>query len=125
MSMRRLWTRISQCSHVAVPSPSGDLRAGTSRVFVGSGIGPLRLTPVLFAISRTSSQMSSRSSGLVPARRTRACCMALPLVDAQDLAGRDGLTHVADGEAPELRNLIGRLDAEGLLRADGDDRRVA
>src|SRR6056297_3414692 len=123
-SIRRLWTRISQCSQVAVPSPSGDFRAGTSSVLVGSGIGPDSATPVLSAISRTSSVMSSRSSGLVPARRTRACCI-LALVDAQHLAGRDGLAHVTDGEGAELRNLGGRLDAEGFLRTHGDDRGVA
>src|SRR6056297_3128656 len=125
MSMRRLWTRISQCPQVAVPSPSGDLRVGISSVLVGSGIGPDSETPVLFAISRTSSQMLSRSSGLVPARRTRACCICLLLVDAQDLACGDGLAHVTHCEAAELGDLAGRLDAERLLRANGDLRRVA
>ena len=55
-SISRLWTRISQCSHVAVPSPSGLFRVGTLSLFVGRGTGPDRLTPVLSAMLFTCSQ---------------------------------------------------------------------
>jgi len=55
-SISRLWTRISQCSHVAVPSPSGLFRVGTLSLFVGRGTGPDRLTPVLSAMLLTCSQ---------------------------------------------------------------------
>ena len=49
-SIRRLCTRISQCSHVAVPSPSGLFLVGTRSLFVGRGTGPDRFTPVLSAM---------------------------------------------------------------------------
>jgi len=35
-------------------------------------------------------------------------------VDLEDLAGGDGLTHVADGEGTEFGDLAGRLDAKGF-----------
>jgi hypothetical protein len=46
MSIKRLWMRISHLSHVAVPSPDGAFKTGTRSLLVGSGTGPLILTPV-------------------------------------------------------------------------------
>lgn len=59
MSIKRLCMRISHLSHVAVPSPHGDFRTGTRRRFVGSGTGPLILTPVFVAMLLSSSHTSS------------------------------------------------------------------
>jgi len=59
ISMRRLWMRISHLSHVWVPSPHGDFRTGTRSLFVGSGTGPVILTPVFWAMALSSSQTSS------------------------------------------------------------------
>ena len=51
--------RISQRSHVAVPSPEGPLRTGTRKRFVGSGTGPFILTPVFEAMLLSSPHTSS------------------------------------------------------------------
>jgi len=61
------------------------------------------------------------------ARQPDACLLheLLALVDAEDATGRDRLAHVADGEAPEFRDLARRLDAERLLRPDRYDGGVA
>ncbi len=41
MSIKRLCTRSSHRSHVAVPSPSGDFLVGTTILRVGRGTGPV------------------------------------------------------------------------------------
>src|SRR5256712_12993289 len=52
--MSRLSILISHLSNVFVPWPAGDFRVGTISFFVGRGIGPFSLTPVLLAISLIS-----------------------------------------------------------------------
>ena len=71
-SMRRLCILISHLSKVWVPCPAGDFLDGTMSFFVGSGIGPFNLTPVLSAISRISVQMVLMSWGSVLDRRILA-----------------------------------------------------
>src|SRR3989475_9604655 len=64
-SMRRLWILISHLSNVFVPCPAGDFRVGTISFFVGRGIGPFSLTPVLSAISLISAHIALISWGSV------------------------------------------------------------
>src|SRR5881296_3537090 len=137
-SMSLLWIRISQRSHVSLPSPSGDLRTGTTRRFVGSGIGPAIATPVRSLISLICWHTLSTFFGSVPLSEIRAfwaMCQpgksdladvrSLRLLDVDDLTRRDGLSHVSDREAPHLRERLERLDDEGFRRSDLDAGRVA
>ncbi len=64
-SISRLWIRISQLSHVWVPSPHGLFRVGTHSRLVGSGIGPRSFTPVLSAIFMISPHMVFNPCGSV------------------------------------------------------------
>src|SRR5208283_4874258 len=77
ISMSLLCTLICQRSKVAVPSPSGLLRIGTTSLFVGSGMGPARFTPVRSAISRILSQTVSTLLKSVPVRRILAFCIMI------------------------------------------------
>src|SRR3989454_1640613 len=137
-SMSRLWIRISQRSHVSLPSPSGDLRTGTTSRFVGSGIGPAIATPVRSLISLICWHTLSTFFGSVPLSEIRAfwaigqpgetdlaVVRSLRLLDVDDLARRNGLTHIPDREATHLRELLERLDDEGFRRSDLDAGRVA
>src|SRR3989441_3608266 len=137
-SMSRLWIRISQRSHVSLPSPSGDLRTGTTRRFVGSGIGPAIATPVRSLISLICWHTLSTFFGSVPLSEIRAfwaigqpgetdlaVVRSLRLLDVDDLARRDGLTHIPDREATHLRELLEGLDYERLRRPDFYAGRVA
>src|SRR5256712_401810 len=136
-SMSLLWIRISQRSHVSLPSPSGDFRTGTSSRFVGSGIGPAIATPVRSLISLICWHTLSTFFGSVPLSEMRAFWgMVQPgerkqkatgsaLLDFDDLTRRDGLPHVPDREAPHLRERLERLDDEGFRRSDLDAGRVA
>src|SRR5438128_1416781 len=136
-SMSRLWIRISQRSHVSLPSPSGDFRTGTSSRFVGSGIGPAIATPVRSLISLICWHTLSTFFGSVPLSEMRAFwgmvqpgerkqkATASALLDVDDLTRSDRLTHVPDREAPHLRERLERLDDEGFRRSDLDAGRVA
>src|SRR5438876_4272545 len=137
-SMSRLWIRISQRSHVSLPSPSGDFRTGTSSRFVGSGIGPAIATPVRSLISLICWHTLSTFFGSVPLSEIRAFwairqpggtdladVRSLRLLDVDDLTRRDGLTHVPDREASHLREGLEGLDHEGLRRSDLHAGRVA
>src|SRR5438876_1846535 len=137
-SMSRLWIRISQRSHVSLPSPSGDLRTGTSSRFVGSGIGPAIATPVRSLISLICWHTLSTFFGSVPLSEIRAFwairqpggtdladVRSLRLLDVDDLTRGDGLTHVPDREASHLREGLEGLDHEGLRRSDLHAGRVA
>src|SRR5580658_9689512 len=138
MSIKRLWIRISQWSIVLVPPPSGPLRTGTRSFFVGSGIGPAIATPVFAEISRICLQIESTLWESVPLREIRAFCIDSPsprsdqsyaalllaLLDVDDDARRDGLSHVPDGEPTELGELFVLLDHQRPLRSDHDDRGV-
>src|SRR5208282_4274461 len=139
MSISRLWIRISQWSMVLVPPPSGPLRTGTLSFFVGSGMGPAIATPVFWEISRICLQIESTLRESVPLSEIRAFCgidspslsVARPppggllaLLDVDDDARRDGLTHVPDREAAELGELFVLLDDERAFRRDLHDRRV-
>src|SRR5438094_4717336 len=137
-SMSLLWIRISQRSHVSLPSPAGDLRTGTTSRFVGSGIGPAIATPVRSLISLICWQTLSTFFGSVPLSEIRAFwamrqpgksdladVRSLRLLDVDDLTRRDGLSHVPDREAPHLRERLERLDDEGFRRSDLDAGRVA
>src|SRR5438034_2822550 len=136
--MSLLWIRISQRSHVSLPSPSGDFRTGTTSRFVGNGIGPAIATPVRSLISLICWHTLSTFFGSVPLSEIRAFwamrqpgetdlagVRSLRLLDVDDLARRDGLAHVPDREAPHLGELLEGLDHEGLRRADLDAGRVA
>src|SRR2546426_8562634 len=115
-SMSLLWIRISQRSHVSLPSPSGDFRTGTTSRFVGSGIGPAIATPVRSLISLICWHTLSTFFGSVPLSEMRAFwgmvqpgegkqkATASALLDVDDLTRRDGLSHVPDREAPHLRD---------------------
>src|SRR5438046_8742463 len=70
--MSLLWIRISQRSHVSLPSPSGDFRTGTTSRFVGSGIGQAIATPVRSLISLICWHTLSTFFGSVPLREIRA-----------------------------------------------------
>src|SRR6266705_3695223 len=136
-SMSLLWIRISQRSHVSLPSPSGDFRTGTTSRFVGSGIGPAIATPVRSLISLICWHTLSTFFGSVPLSEMRAFwgmvqpgerkqkATASALLDFDDLTRRDGLSHVPDREAPHLRERLERLDDEGFRRSDLDAGRVA
>src|SRR5438309_1934054 len=136
-SMSRLWIRISQRSQVSLPSPSGDLRTGTTRRFVGSGIGPAIATPVRSLISLICWHTLSTFFGSVPLSDMRAFwgmvqpgerkqkATASALLDVDDLTRRDGLSHVPDREAPHLRERLERLDHEGFRRSNLDAGRIA
>src|SRR5438309_10968063 len=136
-SMSRLWIRISQRSQVSLPSPSGDLRTGTTRRFVGSGIGPAIATPVRSLISLICWHTLSTFFGSVPLSEMRAFwgmvqprerkqkATASALLDVDDLTRCDGLSHVPDREAPHLRERLERLDDEGFRRSNLDAGRVA
>src|SRR3989441_6848322 len=129
-SMSRLWIRISQRSHVSLPSPSGDFRTGTTSRFVGSGIGPAIATPVRSLISLICWHTLSTFFGSVPLSEMRAFwgmvqpgerkqkATASALLDTDDRARRDSRPHVADGEASQLWELLERLDDQWLSRAD-------
>src|SRR5271170_2548395 len=124
MSISRLWIRISQWSIVLVPPPSGPLRTGTLSFLVGRGIGPAIATPVFCEISRISLQIESTLRESVPLREIRAFCIDSPsarsnaraalrllaLLEVDDDARRDRLSHVPDGEPPELGELFVLLD---------------
>lgn len=58
-SINRLCMRISQWSQVGEPSPSGLFLHGTRSFFVGRGMGPDILTPVVSTIFFTCWQISS------------------------------------------------------------------
>jgi hypothetical protein len=73
--INRLCTRISQCSHVSVPSPSGLFRHGTINLFVGSGIGPLIFTPVRSEIDLIWIQTLFTLFVSVPVNEIRAFCV--------------------------------------------------
>ena len=60
-STSRLWILIWNLSHVFVPSPHGLFRVVRFSLLVGSGIGPLILTPVFSAILPISSHTPMRS----------------------------------------------------------------
>src|SRR5947209_5085672 len=137
-SMSLLWIRISQRSHVSLPSPSGDLRTGTTSRFVGSGIGPAIATPVRSLISLICWHTLSTFFGSVPLSEIRAFwamrqpgksdladVRSLRLLDVDDLTRRDGLSHVPDREAPHLRERLERLDDAGFRRSDLHRGRVA
>src|SRR5438093_478604 len=136
-SMSRLWIRISQRSHVSLPSPSGDFRTGTTSRFVGRGIGPAIATPVRSLISLICWHTLSTFFGSVPLSEMRAFwgmvqprerkqkATASALLDVDDLTRRDGLSHVPDREAPHLRERLERLDDEGFRRSNLDAGRVA
>src|SRR2546425_2800099 len=137
-SISRLWIRISHRSHVSDPSPSGDFRTGTTRRFVGSGIAPLTATPVRSEIVLICWHTLSTFFGSVPLSEIRALCgihvhqkelmkrgEGSPLLDIDHLARRDGLAHVADGEAAHLREVLERLDDHRLRRADLYNRGLA
>jgi len=64
--------RISHLSQVAVPSPHGVFRTGTRSLFVGSGIGPVILIPVLSAMVFSSPHTSSSFLKSVLVSRIRA-----------------------------------------------------
>jgi len=76
-SISLLWTRISHLSQVSEPSPSGDFLQGTTRRFVGNGIGPLMATPVLSEICFICLQTPSTFCGSVPLNDMRALCDAM------------------------------------------------
>src|SRR5213080_1325541 len=129
--MSLLWIRISQRSHVSLPSPSGDFRTGTTSRFVGNGIGPAIATPVRSLISLICWHTLSTFFGSVPLREIRAFwairqpggtdladVRSLRLLDVDDLTRGDGLPHVPDREAAHLRELLEGLDHEGLRRTD-------
>src|SRR3989441_1234399 len=136
-SMSLLWIRISQRSHVSLPSPSGDFRTGTTSRFVGSGIGPAIATPVRSLISLICWHTLSTFFGSVPLSEMRAFwgmvqprerkqkATASALLDVNDLPRRDGLSHVPDREAPHLWERLERLDDEGFRRSNLDAGRVA
>src|SRR2546428_13861261 len=136
-SMSRLWIRISQRSHVSLPSPSGDFRTGTRSRFVGSGIGPAIATPVRSLISLICWHTLSTFFGSVPLSEMRAFwgmvqpgerkqkATASALLDFDGLTRRDGLPHVPDREAPHLGERLERLDDEGFRRSGLDEGRVA
>src|SRR2546428_186136 len=136
-SMSLLWIRISQRSHVSLPSPSGDFRTGTRSRFVGSGIGPAIATPVRSLISLICWHTLSTFFGSVPLSEMRAFwgmvqprerkqkATASALLDVNDLTRRDGLSHVPDREAPHLWERLERLDDEGFRRSNLDAGRVA
>src|SRR5438132_9977734 len=136
-SMSLLWIRISQRSHVSLPSPSGDFRTGTTSRFVGSGIGPAIATPVRSLISLICWHTLSTFFGSVPLSEMRAFwgmvqprerkqkATASALLDVDDLTRCDGLSHVPDREAPHLRERLERLDNEGFRRSNLDAGRVA
>src|SRR5256712_4729648 len=136
-SMSRLWIRISQRSHVSLPSPSGDFRTGTRTRFVGSGIGPAIATRVRSLIGLMFWHALSPFLGPVPLGEMRAFggmvqprerkqkATASALLDVDDLTRRDGLSHVPDREAPHLRERLERLDDEGFRRSNLDAGRVA
>src|SRR5438093_2590414 len=137
-SISRLWIRISHRSHVSDPSPSGDFRTGTISRFVGSGIGPLIATPVRSDIVLICWHTLSTFFGSVPLSEIRArwaiqhrqneSCKrerGSAFLDIDTHSRRDGLAHVADGEATELREVLGLLDDHGLRRPDLHDRGVA
>src|SRR5437899_4508226 len=136
-SMSRLWIRISQRSHVSLPSPSGDFRTGTTSRFVGRGIGPAIATPVRSLISLICWHTLSTFFGSVPLSEMRAFwgmvqpgerkqkATASALLDVDDLTRRDGLSHVPNREAPHLRERLERLDRAGFRRSDLDAGRVA
>src|SRR5256886_3695504 len=130
-SMSRLWIRISHRSQVSLLPRSGCLRTGTTGRFVGSGIGPAIATPVRSLISLICWHTLSTFFGSVPLSEIRAfwaigqpgesdlaVVRSLRLLDVDDLARRDGLTHVPDREASHLRELLEGLDHEGLRRSD-------
>src|SRR5256886_11781153 len=127
-SMSRLWIRISHRSQVSLPSPSGDLRTGTTRRFVGSGIGPAIATPVRSLISLICWHTLSTFFGSVPLSEIRAfwaigqpgetdlaVVRSLRLLDVDDLARRDGLTHIPDREATHLRNCLKASITSGFV----------
>src|SRR3989441_1261931 len=136
-SMSLLWIRISQRSHVSLPSPSGDFRTGTTSRFVGSGIGPAIATPVRSLISLICWHTLSTFFGSVPLSEMRAFwgmvqpgerkqkATASALLDVDDLTRRDGLSHVPNREAPHLRERLERLDHEGFRRSNLDAGRIA
>src|SRR5881398_682459 len=136
-SMSLLWIRTSQRSHVSLPSPSGDLRTGTTSRFVGRGIGPAIATPVRSLISLICWHTLSTFFGSVPLSEMRAFwgmvqprerkqkATASALLDVDDLTRCDGLSHVPDREAPHLRERLERLDDEGFRRLNLDAGRVA
>src|SRR5438093_5672002 len=136
-SMSLLWIRLSDRSHVSLPSPSGDFRTGTTSRFVGSGIGPAIATPVRSLISLICWHTLSTFFGSVPLSEMRAFwgmvqprerkqkATASALLDVDDLTRCDGLSHVPDREAPHLRECLERLDDEGFRRSNLDAGRVA
>lgn len=74
-SISRLCTRISNRSHVAVPSPQGERRVVILSFLVGRGTGPRKSTPVFSAISRIYVHVLLSSSICVLASLIRAFCM--------------------------------------------------
>ena len=64
--MSLLWTRISHRSMVLEPPPSGPFLHGTTKRFVGKGIGPDIATPVFSLIVLICLQTLSTFFGSVP-----------------------------------------------------------
>src|SRR3989442_2393626 len=120
-SMSLLWIRISQRSHVSLPSPSGDFRTGTSSRFVGSGIGPAIATPVRSLISLICWHTLSTFFGSVPLSEMRAFCgmvqpgerkqkaTASALPDVDDLTRPDALSNGPDRQPPLVLDCLSRL----------------
>ncbi len=72
ISKRRLWIRISNFAHVAVPWPEGAFNVGTVNRFVGRGIGPYFLIPVFLHTFSSCSQTDFSASNFVELNRIRA-----------------------------------------------------
>src|SRR5205814_81936 len=106
-SMSRLWIRISQRSHVSLPSPSGDFRTGTSSRFVGSGIGPAIATPVRSLISlkvHATWAVWAWKTGVYPAVMTLGWFSTM-ICAVKDLATVGGLS-VGPATSPRRRSFL-------------------
>jgi len=116
-SIRRLWTRISQCPTSQCPRR----RATSGRHLEGLRRQRDRTAQVDAGVVRDLADVVADVVQVVwtRARESNACLLHLFfLVNFEDLSGGDGLTHVADGEAPKfgisldgsmLRGFCGRM----------------
>lgn len=77
ISKSLLWIRISNLAHVAVPWPEGAFNTGTRNLFVGRGIGPYFLMPVLSQTDSNCSHTDFKASRSVDDNRMRAFCKSL------------------------------------------------
>jgi hypothetical protein len=75
ISKRRLWIRISNFAHVAVPCPEGAFITGTRNLFVGRGIGPFFLIPWLLHTLSICWHTDFRAFNFVDDNRMRAFCI--------------------------------------------------